>query len=164
MTGERLPPHDKEVLINAIVTAKVRARKQRNDSSWLKICSQLPEIVDRVNSGSLSPECCDGHTLGGVINYYWKHKAEIHSVLDPKLEHLPDLQATVAAQWQAAIQVAPDGSPKQWRRWLVDKFGYSEDQMRRGRRGPKGIIRVIVDKIEINKGCKAWREAHKGKI
>ena len=160
MTGERLPPHDKEVMINAIVTAKVRAREQHNDSSWLKICSQLPEIVDHINSGALSPECCDTEpTFGEVINFYYHHRVEIHFVLDPKLERLPDLQAMVAAQWQAVIEAAPDGSPEQWRRRLATEYGYTETQMRRG---PAGIIRRLVDNIQDAKAIRDRRARDKG--
>ena len=158
MTGERLPPHDKAVMTNAIVTAKVMAREQHNDSSWLRICSELPEIVDLINSGTLNPECCDSNPPGEVPNYYLRHKAEINSILDPKLESLPDLQATVAAQWHTVIQAAPHGSPEEWRRSLATKFGYSEDDMRR----PAGRIRRIIDNIQRAKASSVWRERKKG--
>ena len=160
MTGERLPPHDKAVMTNAIVTAKVMAREQHNNRLWRKICSQLPEIVDRINSGALSPGCCDAEpTLGEVINFYWNHKTEIHSVLDPKLERLPDLQAMVAAQWQAVIEAAPDGSPEDWRRSLVADYGYTDEQMRRG---PAGIIRRLVDNIQGANRIRDKRARDKG--
>ena len=70
----------------------------------------------------------------------------------------PDLQATVAAQWQAAIQAAPDGSLKQWRRSLAAEYGYTENDMQ----SPAGRIRVIVDRIQRAKSERARRARARG--
>ena len=157
LTGERLPSHDKTVMIDAIVTAKVRAREQHNDSKWRKICHQLPAIVTLVNSGTLSRRCCDANPMGQIPTFYWNHKVEIDLILDPKLECLPDLQATVAAQWQAVVQAATDGSPEQWRRSLAAEHGYTKKDMQL----PGGIIRRLVDNIQKAKAKRARRDREK---